>query len=263
MSLRRDWRGTGPTFDLPDWGGRLWRIDLDGPDVGLRCDDASPGLVLGLDGVAAAGRSDRLALGGGSLSGFESRPGWVRATYLPEGWDGLGVRATWSLAGDSGVDLEVQLWASSVGRLDAVEIGVRSGTVERHPAGPRSVEPRDPRAAALTYDGREPDLAGLTTGPLRNPDAPRGGLGPIRFGVGGAAASLVYVEFAHPGDVARRIVAGGSSEFARSALFGHDLEKGVVLRGRLRGLWLPAETQPGEILDRYDAFLGEPLPLGT
>jgi hypothetical protein len=45
-------------------------------------------------------------------------------------------------------------------------------------------------------------------------------------------------------------------------LFGHDLEKGVILRARLRGLWLNSETPDVQALAAYEQFLGEPLPLG-
>jgi hypothetical protein len=77
---------------------------------------------------------------------------------------------------------------------------------------------------------------------------------------------------AHPDDVARRMLISekfphspeGRLVATRYGLFGHDLEKGVVVRGRVRGLWLP---DPPSQLTRTSAaefrrFLDQPLPLG-
>jgi hypothetical protein len=68
----------------------------------------------------------------------------------------------------------------------------------------------------------------------------------------------------HPHDASRRLVErdGETSAItsARYALFGLDLEKGVVLRGRLRGVWL----QEGDAADDHvRRFLEEPPPLGN
>jgi hypothetical protein len=50
-------------------------------------------------------------------------------------------------------------------------------------------------------------------------------------------------------------------------LFGHDLERGVVLRGRLRAIWLdqPSNAEGLAALNEaaYDAFCSEPPPLTT
>jgi hypothetical protein len=70
--------------------------------------------------------------------------------------------------------------------------------------------------------------------------------------------------------VARRIISGpvgeafsiGSTVSVRHALFGHDLEKGVILLGRLRGLWIRSEAPEHDTLALLDEFLRDPLPLG-
>jgi hypothetical protein len=72
-----------------------------------------------------------------------------------------------------------------------------------------------------------------------------------------------------PDDCARRITgeaarpAAGTSGVVsvRYGLFGHDLEKGVVLRARLRGLWLDLASED-EVRRHHDAFLREPPALG-
>jgi hypothetical protein len=72
------------------------------------------------------------------------------------------------------------------------------------------------------------------------------------------------VELAHPDDVSRRIHEGTLPfTTTRYALFGHDLEKGVVLRARLRGYWRPKTSALADAERLYAEFLGEPLPLST
>ena len=74
----------------------------------------------------------------------------------------------------------------------------------------------------------------------------------------------------HPHDVARRIFWGQSQPdlaiagqlHIRYGLFGHDLEKGVIIRARIRGLWISgrdiAVLTPVALRD----FLETPPPLG-
>jgi hypothetical protein len=125
----------------------------------------------------------------------------------------------------------------------------------------------------LSYDGREPDLRRLTTLPPRR-DAflcPRlvstdhGDR--AEAGQEAGSPSPLYAEIVHPDDISRRIREGGrtmaSARTTRYALFGHDLEKGVVLRGRLRGIWLQADDGKQAAFDELEKFLEEPLPLGT
>jgi hypothetical protein len=67
-----------------------------------------------------------------------------------------------------------------------------------------------------------------------------------------------YVEFVHPDDRSPNEGAPRAG-WVRHSLFGHDLEKGVVLRGRLRAIWLADAADAASQLDR---FLRAPLPLG-
>jgi hypothetical protein len=79
-----------------------------------------------------------------------------------------------------------------------------------------------------------------------------------------------YMELAHPYDVARRIVEGGDPTTPaddqalsiRYGLFGHDLEKGVILRGRLRGLWISKDEAAWLPAVAIREFLDRPPPLG-
>ncbi|HEX8199484.1 MAG TPA: hypothetical protein VF590_03290 [Isosphaeraceae bacterium] len=259
--MERLWRGTGPAYELP-WGGRTWTLRVDDPRPGLRSEGIEAGPFLGLEGVAERGRWDPDALSGATLVGHECRLGRVEATYAPPGWGDLSVRAAWSPQADDGIDLQIQINALSVGRLRAVEVKLASVLGAAAAGSPRQVEPRDARSAGLSYDGREPDLHGLITLPPGGP----GSFAPLVLPAAGLEGWR-YAEMVHPEDVSRRILEGGPAPqpcgAIRCGLFGYDLERGVVLRARLRGLWLRAEGAEAATRARFEQFVREPLPLMT
>jgi hypothetical protein len=247
---------------------------VDDERPGLRPSNSLHGSILALEGVAMCGRSDPGAFTGVTLSKAEKVRSRIEATYTPTGWGGLSVRASWSSALEGqGIDLEIQVSASSVDELKAVEVFVASRFLEpRDPASEAAalwVQARDPRSAALCFDGREPAsaLGRLTVLPIPEKPAPEATLtfSPWRDVPGS------YLEMAHPQDVARRVNMGrgalppspGYSLGVRYGLFGHDLEKGVVLRGRLRGCWLPSGTTAESCRALLQQFYDMPPPLGS
>lgn len=252
--MDRCWSAVDGSYRL-DWGGRAWTLRVDGPRPGLVV-EGSDLVILGLDGLAESGRRSDRALAGSTLAYVERRHGRMEATYAPLGWGGLRVRAAWGPMGESGVELEVQVTARSVGRLHGLEVAVLS---EWRPGvgGPRWSLPRDARSAGLAYDGREATVADLTTLPPDSAPGPTLGDGPDgRF----------YSQHVGPGD-ASRVVRDGATRHvgprSRTHLFGHDLERGVVLRARVRGHWLGG-GRPQADADALDAaFRAEPPPLGT
>lgn len=253
--MASQWTGDGPEYQL-NWAGIDWSLHLDEPRPGLRAGELGP--LLALDGLAATGRRGDQVFGKESLISHECRLNQVEATYQPPDWGELTVKAIWSPIGDDTVNLELELSARSVGELRAVEAFVLSALGPLPPTGSlRSVEPRDRRAAGFSYDGREFDLSALSSGPPGPIDhpwlAPRSG-----------REGWTYVEMVHPHDAARRIHEGRLPFTAtRYGLLGHDLERGIVLRARLRGLWLPKDVAYTEAERRYRAFLDEPPPLTT
>jgi hypothetical protein len=266
------WKANQSGFTL-SWGGRDWTLQLDGDLPGLHAADNSEDLVLCLDGVAVAGRIDPGAFSAKSLVGLEHDFHQVEATFAPAGWNGLDVRARWSLATrHEGLDLEVQVSARSVGELKAVELFVKtclSGPgADKSRSQPVWVQPRDPRSAALSYDGREQAgvLARLTTLPV--PAGLEAEFGQVvAFGPG--VLGRHYIELAHRHDVARRIVQGdelrpilGDRLTIRYGLFGLDLEKGLVVRGRLRGIWVSSRDRDHLPQAAFNEFMAEPPPLG-
>jgi hypothetical protein len=266
------WEGSGGDYTLT-WGGRHWALKIDEADPGLRC-DVGPwsARLLSLHGIAAIGRFEDGVFSAATLVGFEHYRSRVQATFAPRGWGGLIVRAAWSPScGGAGVDLEVQASASSVGLLHDLEVMVRSQW-ERHDGlllsthlG-RRVEARDARSAALSYDGRETEseLSSLVT--LAVTGSPR----PHIFTPPGADDALSYIEFVQPNDAARQIQLEPSAPQLpyldllafQYGLFGHDFEKGVVFRARLRGYWASSKTYAHDLSSLYERFVNEPPPLG-
>jgi hypothetical protein len=74
-----------------------------------------------------------------------------------------------------------------------------------------------------------------------------------------AASQFTYAEFCHPFDgIGLEVKPEDGMHAARFRLFGHDLEKGVILRGRLRGILLPRAVDVAAAQAAYQRFLAEP-----
>jgi hypothetical protein len=266
------WEESGGSFVL-DWGGRHWTLNIIEPEPGLRSKvDVGFASVLSLHGIAAAGRFESHVFTPGTLIKMERYRSCVQATFAPSGWGGLTVRAAWSPScGGAGIDLEVQASATSVGLLRDVEVIVQSQWERACACEPstvmsRWITPRDARSAALSYDGREAaaDLRRLTTLPIR--EGSRTGI----FTPPAVARGAYYVEMVQPNDIARQIrmepsepeLSDLESLILRYALFGHDFEKGVVFRARMRACWVTSDTYARGAQSLYQEFLNEPPPLG-
>jgi hypothetical protein len=253
--MPRRWEQEGRRFTI-EWGHVAWALDLANATPGLRSGDVGP--LLALDGVALRGRTEPLATGSESLVGVERHFDWLEATYAPADCGEMTIRSCWRPFGDYGIDWIVQLSARSVGELRGAEVK----TVSRlAPAAegdvPHAVVPRDAASAALSYDGREGDVSRLST----SPPGQEPGLWLVPTS---GRDGWTYVEMVHSEDASRRIYEGILPyRTLRTGLFGYDLERGVVLRARLRGYWLPKDRAHGEVERLYRQFMAEPLPLST
>lgn len=272
-STTATWHVEGSDHAL-SWGDSGWRLKLDAPAPGLY-DATGRAALLTIDGLAATGRPGGKVLDGGCLVSVEHFRSRIQATYAPPDWGQLQLRASWSptVEGD-GLDLEVQVTAFSVGELRSVEVLVSSRPEQPGRAGEGEhieVLPRDRRAAGLSYDGRESIevLRRLTTTPVPEPGSTPAGA--VSMASSGRAGAERFLEMVHPEDAARRMLVRSTGPVGASqvigtctGLFGLDLEKGVVLRGRLRVLRRPgaAEFDPEVDARAFQAFLGEPPPLG-
>jgi hypothetical protein len=253
--MTRQWTGTGPIYEIA-WGDVTWTLRVDDVMPGLR--SARMGPLLALEGVAEDGRWEPEALSGASLVSHERRFDRVEAIYEPSGWGEMTVRASWFPVADDGIGLEVELSARSVEELHHVEVMVRSSLDDLPEIGShRTVEPRDRESAVLSYDGRESDLARLVTGPPGDPRGPW-------FGSRTGREGWAYIEMIHPEDCSRRLHEGRLPfTTTRYGLFGYDLERGVVLRGRLRGFWMLKAGAFSRAEEAFRDFLAEPPPLRT
>jgi hypothetical protein len=271
--LRRQGDGTELILHA---AGRPWTLALDAPRPGLFwSDEQSLVRLLGLRHIATTSRLDEQAFDASSLVSVERHRGRIQASFAPQAWDGLSIRAAWqpTPSGD-GFDLEIQAAVSSTRIFRRLEVAISScwnETAEHSvPAVAYRVEPRDVHAAALSYDGRESPsvLHALTTMPV--PVTVPHSLPPIVVGDSGAILGKSYVEMVKPNDCAWRIIGEVHLGHLRArrvssidyGLFGHDLEKGVVLRGRIRGTWLDPGSPDAEIGRQHAEFLREPPSLG-
>ena len=118
----RSWHGSGaPTRSGAAVVGGCFSSTPAVLDCGVA--DRPADHVLALEGVAAAGRFDSEALSQRSLSGVERVGQRVEARFAPADWGGLQVVASWSPAPVAdGIDLEIEVVASSVGELKSVEV---------------------------------------------------------------------------------------------------------------------------------------------
>jgi hypothetical protein len=264
------WRGSGPEFTL-SWSARQWALKVDDPCPGLCLAQADASTkLLALDRLAVPGRGDFEAFSSKTLVGYERYRTSVRATFAPSSWAGLLVRASWSAAPGDVVDLEVQISASSVGELEGLEVGVVSrldfSPSDLRAVPPISVEARD-GASLSEYDWRGSSATAPCDIQFFSATRP---LQPSLFPVRAGAEDLYYAEMAHPDDVARRlsfesVPKRSTTAFGRSiqyVLFGLALEKGVVLRARLRGCWIRSLAPEQDAAALYQGFLREPPPLG-
>lgn len=256
--MARTWQASGHGYDV-EWGGRVWTLSVDDPSPGLRVRGGSVGPLLTLEGIASEGRAASEAFSGTSPI-FTNRDERIEAVYGPPGRDGLTISAAWVVSAEDAIDLDVEaaLGPDAAAPIRGLEVKLASVLPEKPGARPkRWVEPRDARAAGLSYDGREPDVRGLTTLPPADDAtlAPRVLPSPWDDG-------LSYVEIVRPLEVARRITEAGTitslGHTTRYGLFGTDLTPGSVLRTRVRGLWLLSTSPQREAIDRTEAFLAEP-----
>jgi len=76
-----------------------------------------------------------------------------------------------------------------------------------------------------------------------------------------ADAAVSYIEICHPHDTTGFDL--GTTGVLRFRLFGYDLEKGVILRGRLRGIIADRVSDLGAARAAYEKLLREPPHLSA
>lgn len=91
------------------------------------------------------------------------------------------------------------------------------------------------------------------------------GSGAILFRLQGAECS--YLQMIFPGDASHTVLSSPSEApqawHLSNPLFPESLEKGVIRRGRIRGLFLSRANDEAAALAAYEEFVVSPLPLTT
>jgi hypothetical protein len=180
-----------------------------------------------------------------SLIQFEKQCGCVQATCAPAGWSGLRVRTGWrpTTIGE-GVNLEIQVSATTVGELDHVGLEVMS-----HHGSRSGGHHREPVDVAARGGVPPPTLTNL------------GLVVPA-----GTPPGCFYFEMVWPGDIAPPAELKlrhdeSMTKHRRStriSLFSHELEKGVILLARVRGDWINSSEPARAAVASYKDLLDEP-----
>lgn len=226
-----------------------------------------PGPLMAVQSVQLAGRR---AIRFGSTS---VRPAHrVRTRVVDVQWDTsrrcpVRLQVYWSATSDRQLDLEVlattldpfeRCEVLTLSRVPHAAVFVLAGADRDDPrwvevmvgqSGTRLVLPRDREAAKLSLDGRAPCFGDmLLAGPYACPLVLYRPIG----------HDWSYVEMSSPDDCARIIACRTRNRAeVNFGLFGLDLEKGVILRGRVRGVFIARNQDTDRARDLYAEFAGE------
>ncbi len=271
------WKPTGDayTLALPELGGRIALRGVRPGLCGLRVarTDRWPGPLLAIDSVCAAATP-------GWPAGFHSphpthrlRRQLVDVQLEPTPRCPVRLDLYWIAAAPARVEAEVL--AASQSPLDRLEVRTLSRAPTRGragadqllvclgkssrdwfdvaathlPHGSWCVAPRDVDAARFSLDGRSPTFREMAL------CAPFG-LPIVLYRPAGRKWS--YVEMSRRDDCARVLtrVRGGRAEWS-FGLFGLDIEKGVILRGRVFGVVVPRRNDAQHAIKLCRRFAAE------
>ena len=210
-------------------------------------DDEVPGLspaagvaharLLALRGAIGQGVANAGVAPGMLIDNTPLRGG-VAATYrLMIGGD-VALKAVWStIKGADGIDLEVSANTRTVGLVQTLEIILGSRW------------PRSCRAESVDTPIEENPGVLLAS-------ATRGA---ITLMTGPAFPGQTYVEMVQPFGLLDQEIADEGTSYR---LFGHDLERGVLLRARIRGVWTASEGARETAITLWGQFTETAIHLG-
>jgi hypothetical protein len=176
------------------------------------------------------------------------------ATYPPGAGSAIRVQVYWrahETVQRLAVELQVSVQTDELDIATPVVVASQLETVEVL----RLIEPRAGRFAPLSLAAASQRLV------------PQDGLGCLLFHL--PASEWCYAEMIHPADfqqdsISLRTRGGAARQVSlEHRLFPGTLEKGVILRARLRGLFLPKLDATTQAAADYLSFLSSPLPLTT
>lgn len=246
-----------------------WTWQEHGARLSVACCDAVIACDAPGEGLGEV-RVDRAPLPGARLLGFAMTPSpappgpvrvaahlrasdFVAAYEETPGWP-FRVDALWRAG-------ELRAGAARAGCVELV-LSLCTSLLDARPR--LSAQSDLPGAEALRWSGAgfEPVSAPWRSGAMGEaPDAPRCLL--VRFG----QAEWSYAEMVHPADAGATEIAvvgpGRGLLRVRHHLFPEPLEKGVLLRARVRGLVLPRPEDERLAAEGYRAFAASAHPLDT
>lgn len=253
---------SSPVWQLQKYVARLQldelgaRVDLARPAGGL-FDVRAAGMMfpearfLGIDMPSftpgdAESLAERHARGPDLVAAYEQSPSWPV-------WTGVLWRAV-AAAGPHGFPAAIELWVSVTTELLDSRPGLAVQTVLPAAEVLRLVDPDSARFEPCTPT---PDSARRVE--------PGGGPGCLVFRPAGSDVS--YAEMVHPADFRISELSRSTDPSAavqvRHRLFCEPLEKGVILRARVRGTFLPRNDDTETAAECYAAFARAEPPLGV
>jgi hypothetical protein len=155
---------------------------------------------------------------------------------------------------------------TSNGWIAAIEliVSVRTALLDSRPA----LSVQNSLAVQETWrlvDPAGPHFEAVGLSQSRPPLAWENGPGCLLFRL--RPSDLSYVEMVHPADFCHDALANEPEQpfrvRATHCLFSNALEKGVILRGRVRGIFLPRGNDMAVAAAAYAQFAAEDPPLGT
>ena len=250
------------------WNLRADRATLDIASLAATLDLTHPANGLGITRALGASVADAQFLGisipGLSESGQHSitdryvRQEDLTAAYELTGDCPLHVDARWSVCDGTSND----------SRFVAVEVLVSVRTWVLDSLSQLSVVSRCPAEEVLHSIGGEIDvfatIAPAAADHLEFSEAPAGrGCMLLRL----PESVISYVEMVRPGDFQSEEIAFQASVPQRAGILHRlsveHLEKGVILRARVRGVFVPRDNDEQIAAEQYQAFVESPLPLAT
>jgi hypothetical protein len=163
--------------------------------------------------------------------------------------------------------VRVQIYWRALGESDApgclaaidVQVSVQTSLLEAWPA--LVIHSRVPTQVALRLTRDDAGRSDGTSHDDAATDSKAAGCWLCRL----PELGLSYGEMVHPADVERAeaVTTGAGAIDIRHHLFSQPLEKGVILRARARGIFLPFAADNQMLDSAYQRFLAAPLPLTT
>ena len=220
------------------WGGRPWSVRLDDPTPGLSPLASSPPVrLLAILGASVAGEPDA-GIVPVEVVVHEVAQGDVVTSYRVVVGGEVAIRAAWSAApGVDGVDLEIEVGTRTVGLVRRLNLVLGSQW------------PASSRVESLPVPGPE------AAGSVLLPPAARSRITRAAFP---DVPGWSYVEMASPFGLLDGPV-DSQAAGTRYRYFGNDLERGVILRARIRGVWVPGVASAELAMRLWEQFADSPL----